>query len=248
MNLRGRITSSLITVLIATSTVTLAGENMEQLILGERRVPDNGPLIVPSYLADQDFSEAAHTFSDVQRIQEVYSASEFSTGPILITGFYWRPTANLQYGFAFHAVVPDFQLNLSTTSKQPDQLSSVFAENIGSDESMVYKGRLAISSRFEDSVGNTKKFDIFVRLKHPFLYNPAKGNLLLDIRESQPSGAAYVSEYGSSQDGGSRMVALGDPNAATATFQDTGIDVIEVIYTRVGRTPLPFLERAQFSN
>lgn len=238
---------SLLGFLVAASTMTSAEENLEQLIIGGKPNPARGPLIVPNYLATQDFQEAAHTLSDAARMQEVYQASEFSTGPILITGFYWRPTANPQYGFPFHTIDRDFQLRLSTTSRQPDQLSSVFAENIGRDEQVVFKGPLAISSRFQDAAGGTKKFDIYVHLKHPFFYDPAKGNLLMDIRNFQASTAAFVSEYGLNGDGGSRAVAL-DPNATTASFTDTGIDVIEVVFTRAGRAPFPFLERAQFSN
>jgi hypothetical protein len=243
MKSRSFLRFGLLALLVAGSSITFAGDHGERVVIGSRTARANNLLVVPNYLADQDFFEASHTFLEPLRVQQVYSASEFGTGPIIITGIYWRPCADPQYGFPFNTVVPDFQVNLSTTSKQPEHLSLVFAENSGANDKVVFKGPLEISSRFQNSVGNTKKFDIFVRLQHPFLYNPEEGNLLMDTRCFQSSNASYVSEYGSN-DGGSRVYSL-DPNAATASVGDTGIDVIEVVFTRLGRTP--FLEHPQSS-
>jgi hypothetical protein len=234
MNFRGCFTSTLVLIATLASTMSFAEDKTERLTL----VPDwhknlaPPPLIVPNYLAAQEYYEASHTFIDTARVQQVYGASEFRPGPILITGFHWRPTANLDYGFPFHAIVPDFQINLSTTSKQPDQLSSVFAENVGADEVLAFQGALKLRSSFRNAAGGTKKFDIFVHLQRPFYYDPAQGNLLLDCRNFQTSLATYVDMHGLNGDGGSRAVAL-DPNATTASFTDTGVDVIQVIFRRV---------------
>jgi len=215
---------------VAISTASFAADVGENAATVQRPVPRDVPLIIPNYLADQDFFQASHTLHDSGRVQQVYNASEFWTGPILIRGFYWRPCADPTYGFRFQTVLTNFQVNLSTTSAQADQLSSTFADNIGPDETVVFQGKTRIASRFKPGPGNTKKFDVFVRFKHPFLYDPAQGNLLVDIRNFQVSGAAFVSEFGGT-DGGSRAVAF-DPNAATADFTDTGVDVIKVVFTR----------------
>ena len=247
MESRSCFTLGLIGFLIASSSITFGADQMERLAIDNRAPRSNTSLVVPNYLPSQDFFEASHTFLEPMRVQQVYSATEFGERPMLITGFYWRPCADPQYGFAFHTVLPDFQINLSTTSKQPDQLSLVFAENSGRDEKMVFKGRLAISSRFQESVGNTKAFDIFVPLQHPFVYRPESGNLLVDIRCFQSSDASYVGEYGAYGDSGSRVYAL-DPDATTASVADTGIDVIKVVFARAGRPSLPVIEHTQFSN
>jgi hypothetical protein len=230
MNLRSCFITGLL-VALATLTAAFAADVGEKSTTGQRPVSREVPLIVPNYLADQDFFQASHTLHDSGRVQQVYNASEFWTGPILIRGFYWRPSADTNYGFRFQTVLTNFQVNLSTTSAQADQLSSTFADNIGPDETVVFQGKTRIASRFKPGPGNTRQFDIFVRFKHPFFYDPAQGNLLVDIRNFQFSGAAYVSEFGGS-DGGSRAVAF-DPNATTADFTDTGVDVLKVVFTRV---------------
>jgi hypothetical protein len=215
------------------STVSFASDDVRKLVMSTglgRQSPRDVPLIVPGYLATQEFFQSSATFSVAQRVQQVYGAAEFLNGPILITGFYWRPAPS--DGFAFRTVVPDIQVNLSTTSKQPDGLSSVFAENVGLDDQVVFKGPLKLSSHFKDAAGGTKRFDMLVRLQHPFYYDPAQGNLLLDIHNFQGSAASTTDAYGLNGDGGSRAIAL-DPNATTANFTDTGIDPIQITFTRV---------------
>lgn len=199
--------------------------------------PTAGPLIVPNYLAAKEFFQSSATFSAALRSQQVYGASEFPNGPILITGIYWRPAPS--DGFAFPKTVLNIKVNLSTTSKQPDGLSSVFAENVGSDDQVVFDGPLKLSSNFQNATGGTKKFDMFVRLQHPFYYDPSQGNLLLDIHNFQASKASTVDAYGATGDGGSRVIAL-DPNATSADFTDTAVDPIRITFkhTRAKKTLL----------
>jgi hypothetical protein len=194
------------------------------------------PLIVPGYLRTQEFFTGSATFTETLRSQQVYTGSEFGTTPILITAIYWRPSPNL--GAAFSTVVPSLQVNLSTTSKQGDELSSTFAENIGRDEKVVFNGPLKFSSEFQDAAGGTKKFDMKLRLKHPFYYDPAEGNLLLDIRNFQGSAAVITDAYGTTEDGCSRAVSL-DANATTASFMDTAIDPVQIIFTPAARRKHP---------
>ena len=47
---------------------------------------------------------------------------------------------------------------------------------------MIFSGALAFSSAFTGPAGGPKDFDILVDLTTPFFYNPALGNLLLDVR------------------------------------------------------------------
>ena len=71
------------------------------------------------------------------------------------------------------------QINLSTTAKMPDGLSTTFAENVGGDDQLVYgPGGLLILGVAESPPG----FPDVIQLEEPFLYDPAQGNLLLDVR------------------------------------------------------------------
>ncbi|HEY9876599.1 MAG TPA: hypothetical protein V6D12_24445 [Candidatus Obscuribacterales bacterium] len=118
-----------------------------------------------------------------QRYQQVYAATDFGalSQPQLITRISFRPDATL--GSAFASTLPDIQINFSTTTKAPDQLSSTFSNNVGADDTVVYnRGSLTLASAFTGAAGGPKAFDINIDLTTPFLYNPTAGNLLLDVR------------------------------------------------------------------
>jgi hypothetical protein len=116
-----------------------------------------------------------------QRYQQVYASSQFSalTGPQLITEILFRPDATL--GQAFSSTLPNIEIALSTTSKAPDGLSATFAANVGANNTTVYSGPLSLLSSATRPPGGPKAFDIAINLTTPFLYDPAAGNLLLDV-------------------------------------------------------------------
>lgn len=127
-----------------------------------------------------------------QRYQQVFAASEFSsfTVPHLITQIRFRPDVlpNVaspplnSAGRAFSATLPNIQINLSTTSKAPDGLSTTFAANVGANDTVVYSGALTLASAFTGPGSGPKDFDIIINLTQAFLYDRSQGNLLLDIR------------------------------------------------------------------
>jgi len=110
------------------------------------------------------------------RYQQIYGASAFSaidSGGEYITHISFaldesvtRPT----YVWS----IPNIQISLSTTPSAVDSLSPVFANNVGVNDTTVYGpgqlGFFTLGGRVEISLNN------------PFLYNPASGNLLLDVR------------------------------------------------------------------
>jgi hypothetical protein len=112
------------------------------------------------------------------RYQQVYDAAAFGlTEPHLITAIAFR---NDQSGDAFTKNHPDVQINLSTTGAAVDGLDSTFANNVGADDTIVHNGALVLSSPLAPQVG-PKPFDVVISLATPFLYDPAQGNLLLDV-------------------------------------------------------------------
>jgi len=108
------------------------------------------------------------------RYQQVYNASVFTNLDrrfiyITVFGFGMDPS-----GFPW--TVTNMQINLSTTQESADHLSSVFAENMGADDTIVFgPGR-------HDFPGGPPGGGFQIPLDRPFRYNPALGNLLLDVR------------------------------------------------------------------
>lgn len=116
------------------------------------------------------------------RYQQIYDAGEFAvlSEAQLITQILFRPDRN--EGNAFSSTLAHIQINLSTTNVAPDALSTTFADNIGSDETIVFNGTLLLSSANTRVAGRPKDFDIVISLDTPFLYDPSLGNLLLDVK------------------------------------------------------------------
>jgi hypothetical protein len=128
------------------------------------------------------------------RYQQVYTASQFgvfATGGAMITEIAFRPDA--VYGSAFTHTIPNIRVDLSTTTAGPGGLSLTFADNVGADDTTVFNGSLTLSSAFTGPAGGPKDFDIVIPLTAPFYYNPAAGNLLLDIRNfSSGNSGGYI--------------------------------------------------------
>ncbi|HYV29204.1 MAG TPA: hypothetical protein VFA77_16845, partial [Candidatus Eisenbacteria bacterium] len=186
-------------------------------------------VVVPNYLATNDFAFGSGTLNTSIREQEVYGATEFPSGTLVIKELRFRPDAT--YGNAFTTTVSHIQINLSTTSRNHDQLSANFADNVGANDTVVFDGPLTISSQFSGPASGPKAFDIIIPLTTHFSYDRSAGNLLLDIRNFSGSSASALSgaeAFGGGQDPASRVTGF-DPNGASGII-DSGCDAIQVVY------------------
>ncbi len=185
--------------------------------------------ILPSSFADVEDDGWSHTFSSPPsiRLQEVYGAAMFPQRPITITEIRWRRDA--WHGSAEFGVVSDVSLSISTTQREPEGLSNYFAENIGVDVAEVFRGELVVPPPVELPPGAIRPFDIVIRLDHPFRYDPAEGNLLLDIRTpvAMPGmlGVDAPNDYG---DGASRVFSWSVDEVWGPS--DAAADVIQVVW------------------
>jgi len=149
-----------------------------------------------------------------QRYQQVYAASQFGGGG-LITQIIFRPDAFA--GQAFTSTLPDIQIDLSTTSAGDDGLSTTYANNVGADDTVVFtRGSLTLSSAFTGPPDGPKDFDIIITLTTPFLYNPALGNLLLDVRNYGGGSTTFFDAAFTTGDGSSRLFNS-DVNSGTGS-------------------------------
>lgn len=114
------------------------------------------------------------------RYQQVYDASQFS-----IFGSEGARITQIQFrvdhtAIGFLTTLPSIRIDMSTTTRAPDGLSTIFAENIGVDNLTVFPaGPLSIRSVGAAGPGT---WDIVIPFRNPFVYRPSAGNLLLDIR------------------------------------------------------------------
>jgi hypothetical protein len=162
------------------------------------------------------------------RYQQVYASNQFTrlaAGGEQINSVAFRVHAP---DVPFTGSVPQLQVNLSTTSRTPDNLSSVFSENVGTDDTQVFSGPLQVSSTGLHSPDGPENFEIVITFSQPFLYDPSKGNLLLDIRNAQggtetPPLDQELDASSAAGDGVSRVYNYGDA-AAPAAGKTGGAD------------------------
>lgn len=102
--------------------------------------------------------------------QQIYTGSVFP-GPMTITGLqFYNKAYNsgaefMNWGW--------WSISLSTSARDWDTLSEVYADNVGADNTLVFSGNLFQLWAFKNT--------LTIPLTTPFTYNPANGNLLMDV-------------------------------------------------------------------
>jgi len=111
------------------------------------------------------------------RCQQVYNASAFSSAS---QGCRITALAFNIWSRNVLASSQDAQIDFSTTSRSENGLSTTFADNVGSDDTVVFaRGLLTIDP---EGPGAPPGFSVLIQLTNPFIYRPANGNLLMDVR------------------------------------------------------------------
>ena len=112
--------------------------------------------------------------SVVTRYQQAYDAASFP-GIVALSGFTFFNVIN--NGFGDRSLDPAFyELRLTTTARGIHALSPSFDTNLGADLQLVFAGELSGDVIPPDG-------QLSFTLPAPFTYDPAAGNLLLDVRK-----------------------------------------------------------------
>ena len=168
------------------------------------------------------------------RYQQVYDAARFSAilpdGGALPDGGTITQllfVVDNEFPRGFHTDFPDIQIDLSVTTRGPDQLSTNFSENLGTNTvTVVPRGHLNMLSSGDPGT------PIIINLPVVFFYNPAHGNLLLDIQKftrippSIPLGNPGVFEAQDTLGDSVSRVYSYDVNSPTGVANTTGLKTI----------------------
>jgi hypothetical protein len=176
-------------------------------------------IVVPNSLATNDgnaFGTSPTGGPTSVRENFVFDASQFGglSGPTFLTQFAWRPdTIPGPSGPRMVTLL----IYASTTTRSVAGLSATFAENIGADNTLVFSGTLNWATGNLPGPGNTRQFDVVFPFTTPFLYDPAAGNLLLDIRLSG-NGEAIRLDIVTGNEMVRKVLNTSSSNATTGTF------------------------------
>lgn len=131
---------------------------------------------LPAFSAGNCIPFGCAQFFGLNEFQQVYGGSGFSGRPLDITGITFFQTVTP--GGSITAA--DYSISLSTTSAAVGGLDTTnLSNNIGSDNQLFFSGNLS-----GPVTGGQ-----FTILGTPFLFDPSKGNLLLDVSLSGFSSA-----------------------------------------------------------
>lgn len=142
--------------------------------------------VLPGGLANvEGNSSLAEPFNSPSfRFQQVFAASEFAylgpgtTARVDLITFRIDGASASQVALFFGGS----SVALSSTQRGVDELSQVFADNLGSDAVSVWSGALSLGSFAQPgAMPQAWQFQGSIPVTTPFYYNPAMGNLLLDI-------------------------------------------------------------------
>ncbi len=199
-------------------------------------LPIGGPLVAQQTIAVPPGTGNTFTHYPMQirqeqvysmRYQQVYAATAFAAlqpAHPYLTRIDFRVDENTIWQAV--GTTTNIEVRLSTTSKPPDALSTNFAENVGPDETLVYAD--AEHTYIRPGVDIFRY--VFV-LPKPFLYDPRKGNLLLEVRAETTGEPYWVYNYAldahnDATDSVSRVYAR-SVSATEATDADTvGLNTI----------------------
>ena len=127
-----------------------------------------------------------------QRYQQIHDPDEVGAKGT-ITEIRFRQS-NGNTPFSEESMTADIYLGYSASSVM--NVSTTFADNIGSDYTLVHTGTLTLASSYNGTA--PADFDIVVDVDDIFQYDPDMGPLLLDIFMYTDPGTTYFDAHGSS--------------------------------------------------
>ncbi|GAB4139778.1 MAG: hypothetical protein Fur0037_06130 [Planctomycetota bacterium] len=126
------------------------------------------------------------------RTMALYDSTNFTNAsigsPITITGLRWRAEGGSQSWTG--GVYRDVEIRMATSAADAMSPASSFGGNLGPDAVTVYRGPVTIAPA-PLVVGTPGPWFVEVRLTRPFFYDPAAGDLAIDVDISNANGANW---------------------------------------------------------
>lgn len=148
---------------------------------------------------------------------QVFDASQFGSlaGPSFLTQIAHRPDAIPGPSGPRPTLV---RIYASTTRRSIAGLSTTFADNLGTNTSLVFEGTVPWTTSNLPGPEGSPQFDIAFPLTTPFLYDPRAGNLVLDIQFVSGDGPAIRWDAVSGNSTVRKLIAFTSATAASGSF------------------------------
>jgi len=174
---------------------------------------------VPNALATNDGNGSSTSTAGPASVRwlHIHDASQFGalSGPSFLTQFAYRPDEILGQSGPRSLTL---RIYASTTSRTVAGISTTFAENIGTNNTLVFDGTVTVTTGNLPGPGNTRQFDYVFPFTTPFLYDPAAGNLVLDL-QIVADGEAFTQDTVSGDSAIGRVFSFGSSTATTGELR-----------------------------
>lgn len=167
----------LITALLATALISVVTTNASGQLTA----------VSPREFIDTEMPGVANVLATPSyRLQQVYSKLDFEhlgEGPYTITRIDWRPDLSMDPTIDYPS--ENFLMNFATTLADPaanaNPLDPAFANNIAGNLKTVFDGPVTLTTANDGPINGPKEFDYGLDFETPYIYDPADGNLLMDL-------------------------------------------------------------------
>jgi hypothetical protein len=200
-------------------------------------VPSNRETVVGNTGNAIPFGRSS-TSNEPVRYQQLYDASEFiGIGDVITIS---------EIRFRIDDGTPEegpttfdlIEVRFSTTSVANDELALVLDDNLGADDTMVFSGSFtwdACGIGTDPCSGPyPQPFDLAIPLTTPFIYDPAAGNLLLEVFNDDltPVINYFLDQENNTDDSVSRVVELRELGTGDPLFSGNSAGLItQFVYT-----------------
>lgn len=158
-------------------------------------------------------------FGGYSRVQMVgYLPADLPSTPFEVTEVRFRRTLTDATDLASTLSLDGVQLWIGTTDAFDGvDMSMTYADNLSGDERKVFDGTLSVAAATETSLDFD---DWVVTVDPPFVYDPAQGRLILDLRIPTPSTAPL--KFDCQNDGTWQMRMATEAGLPTTAYNATG--------------------------
>lgn len=193
--------------------------------LGDVAANPNQDVVVPGALVNVETNSGnAYPFNlagfgiPSMRYQQIYSHLEFTKGGIIDALRFRRSSGQA----AFTSTPIDIEITLSYAATTVASASSTFAANIGPGAVTVFDGLLTLSSTSANT--SPQPFDAVIDVAGLFNYDPAQGDLLLDITVRNSPSAGFLAAPQLGQETTTTRIYDFDEDATSGTVGFTPAD------------------------
>jgi hypothetical protein len=220
---------------LAVLATALPGATQAETIV----VPSNRETVIGNTGNAIPFGRSS-TSNDPARYQQLYDASEFGGegGDVIeISEIRFRiDDGTPEESPTFFDLI---EVRFSTTSAANDGLDElIFDDNIGADDTLVFSGSFTWDACGVGTAACTgpypQPFDLAIPLTTPFVYDPAAGNLLLEVfnDDTTPVINYFLDQENNTEDSVSRVVELRELGTGNPLFSgNSGGLITQFVYT-----------------